>query len=339
MKPFQQSNHILFIRLRLLGDIIFTIPSIQIFKENFPGIKVYYLVEEQFKEIGRLIPGVHQLIVVPRKMGLKRMWKFRKDMRNIGFDTVIDFHSGPKSAQLTWLTGAKRRIGYQTPNRNWAYNRLTPRNFPDTPTHSVYTQAKLLEHLGIAVTVESLPQYPEIDIRETPISTRIKNAIKKEKKVVIHVGAGNPFRDWGIENFSALISRLKKQGITVFLIGSGQAERKRGNDLSHLPGVDDFTGKLSVAQLFYLISKSDVYIGADSGPLHVASLTAVPLVALYGPNIPEISGPWRKKDVSIIQRPMACRPCTQRKCIYGIIPCMKNITMDEVYETTVRYIR
>jgi lipopolysaccharide heptosyltransferase II len=339
MKPFQQNNHILFIRLRLLGDIIFTIPSIRIFKENFPGIKVYYVVEEQFKEIAELIPGIHRLIVVPHKMGLKRMWKFRKDIRNIGFDTVIDFHSGPKSAQLTWLTGAKFRIGYKTPNRNWAYNRLTPRKFGDTPTHSVYNQAKLLEHLGIAVTVESLPQYPAITIRETQIPNAVKEAIKKEKKVVIHVGAGNPFRDWGIENFSTLISRLKEHGITVFLIGSGEEEKKRGNYLSHSSDVDNFTGKLSLAQLIYLISNSDVYFGADSGPLHAASLTPVPLVALYGPNIPEISGPWRKKDVSIIQRPMTCRPCTQRKCIYGIIPCMKNITMDEVYETIIRYIR
>ena len=339
MKPFQQNNHILFIRLRLLGDIIFTIPAIQIFKENFPGIKVYYVVEEQFKEIGELIPGVHRLIVVPRKMGLKGMWKFRKDIRNIGFDTVIDFHSGPKSAQLTWLTGAKLRIGYRTPNRNWAYNRLTPRDFGDAHTHSVFNQAKLLEHLGIPVSVESLPQYPPITIRETQISNELKEAIKKEKKAVIHVGAGNPFRDWGIENFSTLISRLKEHGITIFLIGSGEEEKKRGSYLGGRLGVDDFTGKLSVAQLFYLISNSHVYIGADSGPLHLASLTAVPLVALYGPNIPEISGPWRKKDVNIIQRPMACRPCAQRKCIYGIIPCMKNITMDEVYETIIRYFR
>jgi ADP-heptose:LPS heptosyltransferase len=339
MKPFQQNNHILFIRLRLLGDIILTIPSIQIFKEHFPGVKVYYVVEESFKEMGELIPGVHQLVVIPREMGLEGMWKFRKDVRNIGFDAVIDFHSGPKSAQLTWLTGAKLRIGFRTPNRNWAYHRLTPRNFGDTPTHSVYNQAKLLEHLGITVSVESLPQYPAITIRDTPISNPVEAAIKKEKKVVIHVGAGNPFRDWGLENFSALISRLKKQGITVFLIGSGEDEKKRGNYLGHLLGVDDFTGKLSIAQLFYLISNSDVYVGADSGPLHLASLTAVPLVALYGPNIPEISGPWRKKDVSIIQLPMACRPCTQRKCIYGIIPCMKNISMDEVYATIIRYIR
>ncbi|UCH94868.1 MAG: glycosyltransferase family 9 protein [Candidatus Aminicenantes bacterium] len=339
MKPFQQNNNILFIRLRLLGDIIFTIPSIQIFKRNYPGIKVYYVVEEQFKEIGELIPGIHQLIVIPRKMGIKKMWRFRKDIQKIGIDTVIDFHSGPKSAQLTWLTGAKLRIGYKTPNRDWAYHRLTPRTCGNTLTHSVYNQARLLDHLGIAVDMDMLPQYPEITIDEKQISEGVKRVVQKEKKVVIHVGAGNAFRDWGIESFSSLIYHLKCRGVRVFLTGNGAEEEKRGNYLGNLLAVDNFTGKLSIAELLYLISKSDVYVGADSGPLHLASLTAAPLVGLYGPNTPKISGPWRKKNVTIIQHQMECQPCTQRKCKYGIIPCMKNIRTDEVYEAINRYLR
>lgn len=88
-----------------------------------------------------------------------------------------------------------------------------------------------------------------------------------------------------------------------------------------------------------MISESTVYVGADSGPLHLASLTNTPLVALYGPNLPEISGPWREKNVTIIRRPMPCQPCKQKKCIYGIIPCMKNITLDETYEAIIRYSR
>jgi ADP-heptose:LPS heptosyltransferase len=343
MKPSPQNkpDKILFIRLRLLGDIIFTIPSIQVFKHHFPDTGVYYVVEEQFREIGALLPGIHQLIVVPRKMGLKKMWQFRKDMRKIGFDTVMDFHSGPKSAQLTWLTGAKLRIGYQTPNRNFAYHRLTPRKFGDSPTHSVYNQAKLLEHLGIPINMDHLPQYPEITIDETRVGDFVRQALnqKNEKNVVIHVGAGNTFRDWGSENFSTLIGKLKKHGLRVFLIGSGDVEKQRGAYLRNLHQVHDFTGKLSIAELIYLVSQAAVYLGADSGPLHAASLTPTPLVALYGPNIPEISGPWRKKDVSIIQKKMDCRPCSQRTCKYDIIQCMKNITTDEVYETIIRSIK
>ncbi len=335
-----QNKRILFIRLRLLGDIIFTIPALEIFRSHFPGIKVYYVVEEEFKEIGRLIPGIDQLVIIPRKMTLKEMWKFRENIKKLGIDTVVDFHSGPKSAQLTRLTGANLRIGYKSPFRNWAYHRLTPRKIGDSYTHSVYNQARLLEHLGIPkIDPTRIPRYPEIPIEKGQVSAAVKEAVNKEKKVVIHVGAGNIFREWGQESFSNLIFRLKRRGVNVFLIGSGEEEKQVGNYLSTLLDAENFTGKLSMAELIYLIANSDVFLGADSGPLHVASLTQTPLVALYGPNIPAISGPWRKEKVTILQHPMDCQPCTQGKCIHGIIPCMKNITTDEVYEALFKYLR
>lgn len=173
---------ILFIRLRLLGDIIFTIPSIQIFKKHFPETLIYYVVEEEFREIAELIPGIHQLIIIPRKMGIKQMWQFCKDIRKTDFDTVVDFHSGPKSAQLTWLTGAGARIGYKTPNRDWAYTRLTPRKPADSHTHSVFNQAKLLEHLDITVDKDSLPYYPPVPLDETKIRVFVRNALTLAKQ-------------------------------------------------------------------------------------------------------------------------------------------------------------
>jgi len=324
---------ILFIRLRLLGDIIFTIPAIEIYKKHFPESNIYYVVEEKFREIAELIPGIHEVIVIPRKMTLKEHLKFRKKIKNLGIGTVIDFHSGPKSALLTRISGAKTRIGYKTPNRNYAYTHKTPRKFGDSPTHSVFNQAKLLEHLGI--NIENIPYYPPIPIDENTISRGIKKKLNENsnnKKIVIHIGAGNRFRDWGIENFSTLIKRLIKDKVTLFLVGSSEEEKKKGAYLKEQYGtnIHNLTGQLSIKDILFLISQSMVYLGVDSGPLHLASLTDTPLVALYGPNIPEICGPWRKKDVTIIQLPLNCRPCSQRKCIYDIIKCMKNIKTDVI---------
>ncbi len=336
---------ILFIRLRLLGDIIFTIPSIEIFKKYYPDTNIYYVVEEESREIAELIPGIHQLIVIPRKMSFIKMWKFRQNIRSLGIDTVVDFHSGPKAAQLTRLTGAKLRIGYKTPNRNWAYNRLTPRKFGNSYTHSVYNQAKLLEHLDIPIDSETIPQYPDIPIDESRIrdSVKLKKKKKDKKKAVIHVGAGKASRDWGIENFASLVQKLKENknknetDWSIFIVGKNDKEKKKGEYLEKHFQIHNLTGKISLLELLYLISRSTVYVGADSGPLHLASLTSTPLVGLYGPNIPEVSGPWREKNVSIIRKYLPCQPCSQRKCIYGIISCMKNITTDEVYEKIIRY--
>ena len=189
-------KNILFIRLRLLGDIIFTLPAIQTFKANFPDTRTYYVAEEKFADIASLLPGIDETIIIPRKMGIRQLLQFRKSIKAKNIDTVIDFHSGPKSALLSFLSAAKQRIGYKTPNRNWAYTHLTPRKFGNTPTHSVVSQARLLEHLGL--TIDNLPQYPQISPSSANIPSSLLELLETGKRMVIHVGAGNRFRDWGI---------------------------------------------------------------------------------------------------------------------------------------------
>lgn len=339
-------ENILFIRLRLLGDIIFTIPAIKLLKKHHPNTNIYYVVEQKFKEIGELLPDVHELIVLPRKTSMKQHFQFRKQIKSLGIDTVVDFHSGPKSALLTRFTGAAKRIGYKTPNRNYAYTHKTPRKFGDTYTHSVYNQCKLLEHLDIPVENETLPPYPAVPIDETKINDTLKQFIKQSskqlnstKKIVLHVGAGNRFRDWGIENFSALIQRLTDDNIAIFLVGHSQEEQEKGSFLENKHPLHNLTGQLSLRETLYLVSQSDVYFGVDSGPLHLASLTQTPIVTMYGPNIPEVSGPWRQDNVTILQLPLACRPCSQRKCQYNYIKCMKDIKTDDAYQAILRYLQ
>lgn len=334
-------KNILFIRMRLLGDIIFTIPAIQLYKQHFPEHDIYYVAEEKFRGIAELIPGIKKVIVIPYNMTFKDLRNFRKETKKIGFHRVIDFHSGPKSALLTFLTGIKTRIGYRTPNRNWAYNRLTPRTFGDRHTHSVFNQAMLLEHLGIEVAENpaAIPDYPAIAIAGEDIPDHVKQALAVDKKkAVIHIGAGNEFRDWGFEKFSGLIKGLQQEGVHVFLVGHTAKEKERGDRLHRLHQVDNFTGRLSIKETLYLIAHSHIYFGIDSGPLHLASLSDTPIVTVYGPNIPEISGPWRKKDVTIIQTGLTCRPCSQRTCIYPEIKCMAEVKVEEVHDAILKYL-
>ncbi len=326
----------------MLGDIIFTIPAIQLYKRYFPDHNIYYVAEEKFRGIAELIPGVKKVIIIPYKMKLKDLLHFRKEIKKIGFYAVVDFHSGPKSALLSFLTGIKTRIGYRTANRNWAYNRLTPRTFGDTFTHSVFNQARLLEHSGIDIANNPgiIPGYPHIKIGEADIPDELKQALKENtKKITIHIGAGNEFRDWGFDKFSCLIRKLKDQGMPVFLIGHSEKEKERGERLRFSDQVVNFSGQLSIKETLYLIAHSDVYFGIDSGPLHLASLTNTPVVTIYGPNVPEISGPWRKKDVTIIQTGLTCRPCSQRKCSYDNIRCMSEVTVEEVFNAIAKYLK
>jgi ADP-heptose:LPS heptosyltransferase len=327
---------VMFIRLRLLGDIIFTIPSVELFKNRFPDLRIHYVVEDRFQEIAALIPGIERVITVPRRRRVKDILAFRRTARELGIRTVIDFHSGPGSAVLTLASGAACRVGYRTPNRNWAYNHLVDRHVSMGPAHSVNNQARLLQAVGIST--DSPPHYPVMNAKPFPLSSRLAEARDLRPRVVIHLGAGNRFRDWGEDHFTGLVQRLSSRKLPVLLVGGSPQEQARAARLREFPHTKDFSGPMSTGELLALIAGAAAYVGADSGPLHLASLTATPLVALFGPNLPAISGPWRKENVEIIQLGMACRPCSQRRCKYGTIPCMRNISVDKVHEAISKFI-
>lgn len=331
------NNAVLLIRLRLLGDILFTIPALQILKKDLPDFRLIYVLEEPFRDLRSLIPFVDEWIIVPRKMSIPAVISFGNQVRHRHIDRVIDFHSGPKSAWMTLSTFAKTRIGYRSVNRNMAYTHLVERPAAGEYIHSVQNQIKLLEPLG--VFIDEFPPYPPLNmdpswrtVETDPFHSR------PGKKAVIHIGAGNEFRDWGFDKFRALILELGSDKTTVALIGHNQWECARANRLASEIDIFDFTGRLKFTEIVALIAGADVYFGADSGPLHLASLTRTPIVGLYGPNIPQISGPWRREKMTLLQKEIECRPCSQRRCRYGTMKCLQEITVREAYEAINEYI-
>lgn len=334
LSPENVGDCVLFLRPRLLGDVIFTLPALELFTAHFPGIRIAYLTEPPFAQLVAAFPMVDEVIVMKRRPSLSDLIELRRRVRRLGCRAAVDFHSGPHSAVLTRATGVTHRIGYRSSNRNWAYTRLTRRHPPGVPRHSVANQVRLLEHFGIPR--RPIPFYPDI-----PAAVPDPHATfpKDPRRAVIHVGAGNAFRDWGKENFLSLSRGLVRRGLRVALVGHSRAERDTAAALCAEVPLDDWTGKLSLLDSLCLIGASGVYVGVDSGPLHLASLTRTPLVALYGPNLPAVSGPWRNHKVTILQTRLTCRPCSQRRCRYDTIRCMQEISPHAVLKAVDFHIR
>lgn len=331
---------VLFVRLRLLGDIIMSIPTLLRFKQVHPHIPAFYALEESFRDLGPLLPGIDDFFVMPHNATIRDYRTWRKWIRNKGIDTVIDLHSGPKSALMTRISGCSTRVGYRTKNRNWAYNRLNDNRIKDNKIlHSVANQVSLLEEIGIRT--ETIPAYqtrlPLDSLPPPPLPSPLTTA--HGRQVVLHVGAGNRFRYWGDLQFEELITALVSAGTTCHLIGHNAAESSRALKWSKISAsmVFNWVGKLSIPDTLSLINQSDCYFGVDSGPLHLASLTPTPIVGIYGPNIPEISGPWRQRDITILQASMTCRPCSQRACQYDTIRCMEGINAQQVFQSILGY--
>ena len=134
---------ILLIRLRLIGDVVLTTPVIRALRRTFPDAHLTYLVEPSAAPVIARNPHLNDVVVSPLLQGAARV---REDvrlglqLRRQRFDTVIDFHGGPRSSLLAWLTGARTRIGYQMKGRGWMYSVRIERPRGHRPRHSVTNQ-------------------------------------------------------------------------------------------------------------------------------------------------------------------------------------------------------
>ena len=339
---------ILLVRLRLIGDVTFTTPLLGALRRRFPDAHLAYLVEPVAEPVVRGNPHLDQIIVTPRRRGLARLrddlalaWRLRRG----AFDLVLDLHGGPRSAWLTWASGAPRRIGYTIAGRSWMYSDVVQRAPDLTPRHSVRNQWDLLSPLGIEAPS---PERDPLEMVEDPeaaasILTRLQDAgIAAGPLVAVHVSAGNPFRRWPesafVDMVCALVRRDPRRRVALFS-GPSDADAARRITkavqarLGDLADAVPFLGHLGIGEIRALAAASAVYIGGDSGPLHIASTTTTPIVALLGPTLAERSMPWRDPRwfaEAVQVEGLACRPCHQRTCVPGDFRCLTGIAPEQV---------
>jgi predicted lipopolysaccharide heptosyltransferase III len=348
---------ILLVRLRLIGDVVFTTPLIRALRRLYPEARISYVVEPSAAPVLHGNPHLDELIVAPRRRGVRRLQDdldLAARLRRERFDLAIDLHGGPRAAWLTRASGARMRIGYDMPWRWRVYTHRVPRPPDLFPRHSVLNQWDLLAPLDVG---SCTPEHDPVEMARDPTSdARIKLRLgaagvdARHRLVVVHVSAGNAFRRWPEASFVAMILGLiRADPLRRIVITSGPsdndaAQRVRSavraelTDSEALPPLVEW----GLGELRALIARATVYIGGDSGPLHVASTTRTPIVALFGPTLEERSRPWRDPRLraeAVDAGPLPCRPCDQRRCIPGDFRCLTRITPEQVLAAVERVLR
>src|SRR5881394_4033093 len=145
--PIHQPDKILLIRLRQIGDVVFTTPAVHALRQRFPDAHLSYVVEPAAAPIVLDNPHLNQIILAPRRGGLRGLvddLALGRRLRAERYDLAIDFHGGPRASLLTWLSGAPERLGYEVAGRSWMYTRRVARPRELRPRHSVENQWDLL---------------------------------------------------------------------------------------------------------------------------------------------------------------------------------------------------
>jgi ADP-heptose:LPS heptosyltransferase len=293
-------------------------------------------------------PHLSELIVAPKRRGVarvrddvaiaRRLWRGR-------FDVAVDLHGGPRAAWFAWASGAPMRIGYRIAGRSWMYTHVVERAADLAPRHSVRNQFDLLAPLGINLCD---PALNPVEMADDPVVTaRLEQRLRdadigpEHELAVIHVSAGNAFRRWPVDSFTTLVTALagRDPNRRVMLL-SGPSDRAAAEAVARgarerlgAAGRAVAWGEFDPAEIRALAARAAVYIGGDSGPLHVAATTRTPIVQLFGPTLPERSMPWRSPAYyaeAVDMGSLRCRPCHQRTCEPGDFRCLTGITPERV---------
>ncbi len=322
-------KRILLIKLRYLGDVVLSTPILPLLRKQFPEARMTFLVNPGTAAVLQGNPYLDEVWVLPQKPWWQQL-RVIQHVRDAKFDTVIDLTDGDRSAFLSWVTGARVRLGFNR-DRRWRgkfYSHVLPSAYGSM--HMVEYHQQALAGLGIKESVGEPEVYihPELGQQEDEVFGDFSTT--NQLIVLLHPTARYVFKAWPLERFAAVADWLGGQGIRVALIGN-QPEMLIGqqimNLIKHKPV--NLMGSTSLSQLPALMKRSHLLIGNDGGPMHIAAAVGCPVLGLFGPTDPAVWGP-RGLKVKVIYKGLNCEECFYPGCSRGEENCMHQISVEEV---------
>ena len=335
-------QELLIVRTSSLGDILHSMPLAGALKRACPACRVTWLVEERYADLLSGNPWVDRIVRVRfrqwrrdlRSAEGRRGWRgLLRYLRKARFDVAIDPQGLLRSGLLGCWSGAPVRIGFPLGWVREPLNRLftnvQPASMP-ARAHVIDRNLALLHPLGIRTRERSFFFHvpPEI---EAEVFSFVEQAAAAGQgpRVAVHPGAGWPTKQWAVERFAEVARRLMRQwGARVFVFW-GPGERGLADRLlGQLPSGACPVPEMGIKAAIAFLRQCDLFLGGDSGPLHLASALGRPVVGLFGPSDPVRNGPFLGHS-RVVRAASPCGPCYRRRCQRP--GCMDTISTDRVW--------
>lgn len=310
---------ILLIRLSAIGDVINTLPAVTAVRAAYPRARLGFLVEDKAREVVEGHPDLDEILVYPRRRWRRGLWNplrllrtsaeviaYVRDLRSREYDVVLDFQGNLKGGLHAALSGVPVRIGYSRDHSmelNHWFSTIRVRPWSQR-INRVEKFLALLAPLGISASAARyrLPASPESG---RFVDEFLRSAgLEEHGFVVMHPGTSVTGREkrWPLDRFAALATRVKADLGLRTVVAWGPGERDMAEEVVRGSSALLAAETRSLLDLAELLRRSRVFVGADSGPLHLASAVGAPSVALFGPKDPGVYGPWNPRH-RLVYRP------------------------------------
>ncbi|MGA9543915.1 MAG: lipopolysaccharide heptosyltransferase I [Candidatus Sulfotelmatobacter sp.] len=320
-EPESKIERLLIVRLSAMGDVIHTLPAVHALRRAFPRAYIGWLIDERWAELlcapgsprrgprSALRPLVDEVHTVNLKAWgkapfsistLQRAATVWNDVRDARYDAVVDLQGAIRSAVLARLSGARAVYGAAEPRESpaslWYTRKVVARG-----RHVIEQNLSVAEAL-----VGSEIKRPAEDIscdlpRDGQVEARIEQALAQDHVrdfAILNPGAGWGAKRWPAERYGEVARRLAEAGICP-LVNYGPGEEDLFRSVLTASGGCARPMKGSVTELIALTRRARIFIGGDTGPLHLAAALRVPVVAIFGPTDPARNGPYGTRSVAL----------------------------------------
>ncbi len=346
---YAESNQprLLLAQLADIGDLVLTTPALAALREAYPQAAIDLLASEHALPV--VPPGLIDA-AIPLKRGGSAGRSFYSpanlrlifSLRRRKYDTVLFFHHFTLRAGVFkfWLIakacGAKRVVGLKNHNIGFLTNSIDDAGFG--ALHQAQYWLELVGLLG--ASREPRPA----QVRREPLAGRM-TSVRDKPRVVLHTGSGgySRARRWPAERFAEVACQLSESHeAEIVLVGSREDEPGIAEQLADVNTMD-LVGRTTLPQLADLIAGADLFIGADSGVMHIAAATGTPVVSIFGPSNADAWRPWAiGAQATVLRSGVECSPCSYIGHYIGARggcaarTCMKLVTVEQVTDAARR---
>jgi ADP-heptose:LPS heptosyltransferase len=323
---------LLVIRLGALGDVARTRFAFAGIRALYPHAAIDWLVEDRAAAGLVGLSGLNEMVVLPRRnlrarhpwVALRTLREFARELKERKYDLSVDFHGVIRSAYLAWSAGIPVRVGYDKPfAKEGSQHFLTHRARVGPAYFSRFERnAALVRFLGGEVPA----QPATLALGDL---ARVLPALP-ERFALVHPGTSpkTGYKRWEADRFAAVARTLhERAGIsTLVAFGPVAGEREAARAVVAAAGgaAQLAPPTASLAELLCLLGRASVFIGCDSGPMHLASLASTPVVAIFGPTDPIENAPFPGVPNRIVRSDVGCNPCREgcpvRACMRAVEP-------------------
>jgi len=324
-----------------VGDAVMSIPALRAIRGRWPNAEIVILARPSVADLYRGQGYADRILIYENKGKHKGFWgreRLARALRLEKFDVAVLFQNAFDAAWIAWRARIPERIGYAWHGRSWLLTQaIAAPAKGGAPAHEGYDYLELLRRAG---WLERLPRIDEISIavfeedRQKALERLLAAGLRKNSvRIAFASGAAyGSAKCWEPERYAALADRLIAAfDADVILLGapqeSGMAARIAGA-MGHR--AFNLVGATKIGELPALLSSCRLFIGNDSGAMHVAGAVGVPVIGIFGPTDPEGTRPMTPQ-FTLIREAVDCSPCFLRKCPIDH-RCMRRISVERVFE-------